>query len=266
MMFIEYLKNLKIKIDYNEFIYQFNSNPYNQSLLALSDTLSFFKIDNAAFKIEAEDLDYMPNVFLALTQIENEAEDFSFIKKVHDKYIVNEKAMSKSDFIKIFKNIVLIAEKSDHFEETTTKKYQPWLVGLVFAIMVLPVFLNGFHLFNGIFFVLSIFGFYLSYETFNQTLGINNSLTSKFCSSTPKSSCESVVKSNKWKIFKVISLSDSSLVFFSTQLLLISLFSYTNQFNKLVDFSAYFVWSSILLVLLSIYYQKFVEKNGVLCV
>jgi uncharacterized membrane protein len=258
-LILKYFKELDLSIDQKEFQLQYELHPDYPSLLALSDTLTFFKIDNAAFKISAEDLDNMPIEFLALTQKENEAEDFSFIKKVNDTYFVNEKVISKSDFLKIFKNIVLIAEKSAYFEETTTNKYQHWLIGLVMVLLAVPVFLNGFLQFSVVFFILSVLGIYLSYETFNQSLGINKGLSSKFCSATPQTSCESVVKSNKWKIFETFSLSDVSLVFFVSQLILIILFSLNGSFEKLIDWSAYFLWIALPLVLLSIYYQKFVE-------
>lgn len=53
----QYLKKENITIDQDEFIFQLNSHPETPSLLALSDTLSFFNIDNLATKINFENFE-----------------------------------------------------------------------------------------------------------------------------------------------------------------------------------------------------------------
>ena len=260
----KYLHKINIELDFEEFNYQVRSHFEYPNLISISDTLTFFKVDNMFFKIENNDLDLIEGFFVAVVEKNKGIQNYNelvLVEKNQNNFKIEDKNISKSDFLKIFKNIVLIAEKSAHFEETATNKYQPWLIGLVIALLAVPVFLNGFHQFNGIFFVLSVLGIYLSYETFNQSLGINKGLSSKFCSSSPQTSCESVVKSNKWKIFETLSLSDTSLVFFVSQLILIILFSLNGSFEKLIDWSAYFLWLALPLVLISVYYQKFVEKK-----
>ena len=52
----QYLKRLTISIDEAEFEYQFSSHPDYPSLLAVSDALRFFKVNNMAFKISNEQI------------------------------------------------------------------------------------------------------------------------------------------------------------------------------------------------------------------
>lgn len=257
----KYLTKNKISIDQIEFQFQYESHPDYPSLLALSDTLKFFKIDNGAFKISEDDLDQIPENFLAVIQKEGESEDFSNIQKVKEGFNVNEQYFSKEDFLKIFKNIVLIAEKSESFVSQKSNQFQPYLLGCMVLLLGLPAFLNGSNIWSVLFYLFAVVGVYLAFETFKQSLGVNSGLTSKFCNATPQTSCESVVKSNKWKIFEKISLSDISLMFFLSQLFLIALFSLTDSFQRLINFSAYFMWLALPVSLLSLYYQKFVEKK-----
>ena len=93
----KYLTKNKISIDQIEFQFQYESHPDYPSLLALSDTLKFFKIDNGAFKISEDDLDQIPENFLAVIQKEGESEDFSNIQKVKEGFNVNEQYFSKED-------------------------------------------------------------------------------------------------------------------------------------------------------------------------
>lgn len=44
----------QLKLDKEEFYFQFNSHPDYPSALALSDTLDFFRIENDAYEIEKD--------------------------------------------------------------------------------------------------------------------------------------------------------------------------------------------------------------------
>ena len=64
----QYLKKEKITINQNEFLFQVQSHTSYPSLLAISDTLNFLKINNLATRLEHEDLIHLPNTFIALIQ------------------------------------------------------------------------------------------------------------------------------------------------------------------------------------------------------
>jgi hypothetical protein len=259
---IKFLNLSKIEIDEKEFQFQFETHPNYPSLLAVSDTLTFFRIENLAFKISIEDLENMPNYFLALIQRSNELEGLSLITKDKEKFLINnESLISRTDFEKVFKGIVLLAEKSKNYEDFIIKNKISNFKKIIISLIIFYVLFNGFENFNWLFQILSFFGIYLSFETFNQSIGINNGISSKFCTSSPKTSCESVLKSNKWKIFKFLSLSDVSIVFFVSQLLLIIGFTLTNNFLQLISFTSNFIWFSIPMILVSVYYQKYIEKK-----
>lgn len=62
----KYLQKKNITIDKPEFQFQIQSHPSYPSLLSIADTLSFFNIDNIATRIAKEQLDDLPNIFIAL--------------------------------------------------------------------------------------------------------------------------------------------------------------------------------------------------------
>jgi hypothetical protein len=64
--FFNYLKKEKINIDQKEFDFQIQSHPDYASLLAISDTLSFFKVNNLATRLENEDIEHLSDNFIAL--------------------------------------------------------------------------------------------------------------------------------------------------------------------------------------------------------
>src|SRR5690606_681513 len=76
----QYLDAEAISLDKEEFNFQFNSHPDYPSLLALSDTLSFFNVNNGAFKISSAEIDLLPNKFLAHLKKDN-ADFLSFVEK-----------------------------------------------------------------------------------------------------------------------------------------------------------------------------------------
>lgn len=62
----QYLEKEEIKIDQSEFLFQLQSHPDYPSLLSISDTLSFFSIENGALNIAVSEISFLPNRFIAL--------------------------------------------------------------------------------------------------------------------------------------------------------------------------------------------------------
>jgi hypothetical protein len=259
----KYLNDLKIEFNQSEFKFQINTHNDYPSILSISDTLSFFKIENFICRINEEDLEIIGNNFIALIEITKDQlvyNDLVYVNIINDIFVIDKKEYTKKQFLELFKNIVIIIDKKDT-EKVNLSKIKNILIFIFFCIITLPVFINGLENFNWLFQILSFLGIYLSIETFNQSIGVNKGITSKFCSASPQTSCESVVKSNKWKVFKFLSFSDVSIVFFVSQLLLIIGFTITNNFFQLISFTSNFIWLSIPMILVSIYFQKYVEKK-----
>ena len=86
------IKAEKIYIDKEEFVFQIQSHPSYPSLLAISDTLTFFNVENAALNISFEEIDLLPDNFIALlTEINDKPtliKDLYCIKKENSEYFI----------------------------------------------------------------------------------------------------------------------------------------------------------------------------------
>jgi len=259
---LQYLKKESIFIDETEFEYQYSSHPEYPSLLAVSDTLSFFKVYNMAFRISNVQLEELPKNFIAVLKQENK-DKFSYISKDESTFLVDGTKFSKEKFIIEFQNIVLLAEKDKNFADTNAKSHF-----LEFSLLVL-----SFILFSSCFFfshssliaysllLTAIAGLYLSTETFRQILGLKEGIASKFCNVTAETSCENILTSKKWKLFDIFNLSDISIVFFASQIIAIILFSLLNLSSLFFSLLSIGSWLVVPLSILSIYYQWKVEKK-----
>ena len=65
---INYLDDNKIYIDRDEFELQLEGHPDFPSLLAFSDALHFFNIENYSYRIDNDEKDILPEDFLALVK------------------------------------------------------------------------------------------------------------------------------------------------------------------------------------------------------
>lgn len=112
----QYLKKENIAIDQIEFDLQIQSHSDFPSLLAISDTLSFFNVPNLATKINFEDIVHLPKNFIALLKYNNK-QFFALIEKEGSSFKYKEdnksKKVSENEFQNIFQNIILLAEKEE---------------------------------------------------------------------------------------------------------------------------------------------------------
>ena len=81
-----YLEKENITIDKNEFEIQIQSHPDYPSLLTISDTLSFFNIDNGAMRIDVSEIVLLPDCFIALLSEEVKEPQMYFIEKKGNSY------------------------------------------------------------------------------------------------------------------------------------------------------------------------------------
>lgn len=261
-----YLDAENINLDREEFNFQFNSHPDYPSLLALSDTLNFFSINNGAFKIDSSEINLLPKNFIANLKKGNSS-FLSFIEKnentvTYTNSTENRNSVSKDKFVELWDNVVLLAEKDTQLlkpQKTNWVKRCLYILTVILLISVLIV--NQSNTWFNLFYVLPAIGVFLSLAVLKDLFSKKSELLDKFCNVTTSTSCQTVVNSNKWKIFRVINFSDLSIVFFFTQIFALFLMSLTNSIES------YFYIQTILLVLalpiisISLYYQKYVEKK-----
>ncbi|MDM1557395.1 vitamin K epoxide reductase family protein [Chryseobacterium indologenes] len=243
-----------LKLDKQEFIFQFNSHPNYPSALAFSDTLNFLGVKNDAYQLDKEYWDELPEEFIAI--VDN---SFSLVKKSGSNYSVySEKAktLDKEELYKNSTDFVLLFEKTENAENKTAFNFKPVLYA-VFAVILIYSFIYQ-SLFEAIFNLLSLAGVYISLELFNQKFGNTSSVIGSICGATPAAqttnSCDRIIKQDKTSILG-LKFSDFSLIYFAG-LAILGLF---------LPATAYivkgFTFVSVLAIGYSLYIQAFVEKT-----
>lgn len=75
----------QLKLDKEEFYFQFNSHPDYPSALALSDTLGFFRIENDAYEIEEDIWGELPDKYVAIVKQDGQSK-FTLVQRTKDGY------------------------------------------------------------------------------------------------------------------------------------------------------------------------------------
>ncbi|KFF21129.1 vitamin K epoxide reductase family protein [Chryseobacterium sp. JM1] len=242
-----------LKLDKQEFSFQFNSHPNYPSALAFSDTLNFMGVKNDAYELDKEYWDELPEEFIAI--VDN---SFSLVKKSGVSYSVySEKAktLNKEELHQKSTNFVLLFEKSENAENKLTFSFTP-LLYVVFTIIIAYSFFTQ-NVYEALFNILSLAGVYISIEIFNQKFGNTSTVIGSICGDTSAkqtaNSCDKIIKQDKTSIFG-LKFSDFSLIYF-VGLAVLGLF---------LPATAYivkgFTFVSILAIGYSLYIQAFVEK------
>lgn len=260
-----YLESEEIYVDKDEFDFQFNSHPDFPSLLALSDTLTFFNIKNGAFKVNKSEIDLLPNKFFAKLNKGN-SDFLSYVQKMNDTVIysngIAKNIVSKTDFEALWSDIVLLAENEGTPPKAKSNTKHNYILPLVTLVLITSVIIltspKNWLLF---FYALPILGTLLSIAVLKDLLGTKNELLNKFCNITTNTSCNTIVNSNKWKIFDIISFSDLSIIFFSAQLVCLFLMGLINLYADYFSIQTIMLISAFPVITVSIYYQKYIEKK-----
>lgn len=259
-----YLNAEQIHLDKEEFEFQFNSHPDYPSLLSLSDTLSFFNVNNAAFKIDSTEIDLLPNNFIAnlkkdnvnfLSFVEKNETKISYTNGSEKKYL-----LTKDQFVELWDDVILLAEKDTEIVKPKSKNW----VNLSLRVLTIVLFVLVIGQPNkwfGIFYAFPIIGLFLSISVLKDLIDTKSAVMDKFCNITASTSCQTVVNSTKWKVFKTVSFSDLSIIFFATQLVALFLMGISNNFERYFYLQAILLMISVPIIAISIYYQKEIEKK-----
>jgi len=263
----QYLEKEQISIDKAEFEFQMQSHPDYPSLLAISDTLSFFNIHNGVMRVEFSDIDLLSDRFVALMKDENSNPQLFIIERIENNYFYSYDkkpiAILKSEIEKRWLRIVLLLEKSENGEETKPR-INNWLWFLSIVIMLLLVMVLGslkIDLSTKLFLVLPAVGLLFSVAALKDLFGSKSELLNSFCNMTVSTSCVTVVGSSKWKIFEIVNFSDLSMVFFGSQFLGLLAFLLSGSSASYFNIQQILLISSVPVLFASLYYQKYVEKK-----
>ena len=270
---LQYLENYlyvnKIKINLNDFYFQFQSHPGFPSLLAISDTLTFFNIENVALNISFEEIGLLPDNFIALLEDINDKptldKELYYLKKENYSFFIQ----TKSKFVKItteelknrWQNVVLLLEKEEENNNKNNNIF-PKIASVIFlALSIYYVFLLDNSISSKLFLTLPCIGFVLSLIASKDVFGIEFEVINKFCNFSSATSCNSVINSKKWRLFQWFNFSDISITFFTFQIISLLIVLATKQNDVYFGFLKVILIFSIPVIGISIYYQKNIEKK-----
>ncbi len=275
---IKLLKNLKIDIASETIIAELDKHPDYPSLLAISDVLNNFAIENSAYRVEHNQLFNVPCPFIAHTHLNGG--DFVLINKIEDDtvYLSSEKwekhEMRPGELLKIYNGVVLTAEpgaaraSSKTFSSFLTDIKLPLVITGLLLISISGLVFNA-HYFNSYSWqiaLLTLFktaGLVTSVLLLVQSMDSNNPLVQKLCQSGSKTNCKTILSSKAAQVFEGLTWSEVGFFYF-TGTWLVLLFGGHSIF--LLQVLAILNIVSLPYTIYSIYYQARVAKQWcVLC-
>lgn len=262
----QYLKKENINIDQDEFTFQVQSHADYPSLLAVSDTLSFFNIDNLATRIDFEDIIHLPERFVALLNGTNNKTFLALVEKEGEGFKFQQEKerikVSGNAFKDIFQNIVLLAEKEEVDEVKTKAKFNPavlLLLGATFFIAFLALSKVSVNVI--LFAVLAVIGVYFSVEAIFKELGIQSKFSESVCTITASADCDTVIKSKGLSFLEKFNYTNFGATFFITQLLLLFVMLVGNKVNAFFEVQFILLLCAIPVTFLSVYHQAVIAKK-----
>ncbi|MXS71305.1 thioredoxin domain-containing protein [Flavobacteriaceae bacterium W22] len=264
---ISYAQSQSISLDKAEFEFQIESHPDYPSLLAFSDAFSFFKIPNMAAKIFADQIENLPNSFVALLGEDRKENYLAHITEKNGLYQFTYEKQTKKLNIKELKqywrDVVLLVEKPEDFLNSKSKNNnarQSFIsISSLFILGIIYYFSGS--LFSVLFSAISMVGIFFSVEALKTELGIESKVSKNMCSIVANADCSNVINSNKNTWLKNIKISDISIWFFGSQLLSLVLFSVLGTIESYFLLLLFELVLAIPMTLYSIYFQYEIEKK-----
>lgn len=277
----KFLNLLGIAVDIPAVIEELDRHPDHPSLLAISDVLSNFDIENDAFRVTIGDMGALQSIacpFIAHTNINSG--DFVVVHSVGADYLVvssdkwNNHKITSDEFKKIFTWVVLtVAVNPETSTLKTTKrklsnaiKYPATVAGLFTVLFLLLYFQASFFLdFNPWRFLLTIIettGLATAILLLVQSINSNNPLIKKLCG-TSKTDCNAILSSKAANVFDGLSWSEVGFFYFAGTWL-IALFAGASPTTMRALLLLNVV--SLPYTFYSIYYQAFIARQWcILC-
>ena len=244
-----------LKLDKQEFLFQFNSHPNYPSALAFSDTLNFMGVRNDAYELDKEYWDELPEEFIAI--VDN---SFSLVKKTGSQYSVysdKAKTLDKKELHQKSTNFVLLFEKEKtESQNHSVTDYTPFVYAVFAIVLIYSMWTLTWY--EALFNILSLAGVYISLEIFNQKFGNTSAVIGSICGDTAGTqsvnSCNKIINQDKTSILG-LKFSDFSLIYF-IGLTVLGLFLPVTSF-----IIKGFTLASLIAIGYSIYVQGVVEKT-----
>ncbi|MFB9841174.1 vitamin K epoxide reductase family protein [Mucilaginibacter ginsenosidivorans] len=271
------LKELSVNVRSEDIIAELEKHPEYPSMLAISDVLNWFEIDNAAYRIETSELAEVPVPFIAHT-LKN---DFVVVSKISAGELTVSDHKQKNYKIPVknaaqfFDGVVLAVQPSlsgyGYPPKNTWSaifKYKDVIIYLLAGIVLSGILLNN-HYFTNLSWQVALLtiskttGLVTSILLLVQSIDKNNPLIQTLCTGNGKSDCNAILSSKAAKLFSWLSWSEVGFFYFAGTLLAL-LFS--NGSVASLQVLAFLNLVSLPYTFYSIFYQARTAKQWcVLC-
>jgi thiol-disulfide isomerase/thioredoxin len=245
------------------------THPESESLLAISDTLTKYKLESLALQLGEDKLDQLP--LPCIVQVsQNTYPYFTCLSQVSEDWVeyLDEKGkrikQRRENFVAQWTGITLVVEKGEHSGEpeyTKRRKEQLIYGSLLFLLgaVGLAWIIGHFIIWNNstsyslgaiALFIVKLSGLGISAILLWSEVDKKNAVISQFCGGGDQTDCNSVIDS--FSIAGFISLGNLAFAYFfaSTTLLLVSSFS-----ASALALSGLLSYSSLAIIPFSLYYQ-----------
>lgn len=260
---ITYSKKQNISLDIEAFSFRLASHPGYPNLLSVIETLAYFHIQCDVYNVSFEEIDQTPDRYLVFLKAKYGRQDLHLIEKKNDHIYLDSNKVSLAYLKPRWKGIVLLLDQDEDkkiINKTSNNTIRNGFFILI-LLSVLSLVLLQTNASKSLFSLLSVFGFLVSILSLKGVFKLNTNHFDKFCNHAVQYDCDTVINSKKWKLFQRINFSDSSFLFFISQIisyLIMSVASYESDYFFYQNVALAF---SIPFVIISLYYQKFVEKK-----
>jgi hypothetical protein len=255
----DWIRSFGVKISSSYLKETLRGHPDYPSLLAVKETLTGLGIENIAMVVDKNKLDELSTPFLAHTQDKG-------VILVTDKQKL---LKTYPDFIASWDGIVIVAEaealpaiqKNSQYlaEDRRRRLYTVIALALVIAFSAAALAMSfSFKLLTLLFTCFA--GLYVSYLIVQRELGISNNVTEKLCGGG-SSDCNKVIHSKKAVLFGAIKWSDMGLIYFASYTLYLVTAIFTNTTAAVIVTISLLSLLSVPVILLSLFFQKFILKN-----
>ncbi|WP_348797969.1 vitamin K epoxide reductase family protein [Flavobacterium adhaerens] len=264
-LFMKYLKKIDISLDQAEFKFQIESHPDYPSLLSYHDALTFFKIENLVAKIEVDDIDTLPDIYISEFMNEHPSEKLLAIVSKDDRSYSLEfengskETLNREKFISRWCGLVLIAEKEQGYKASTPKKKFRSLINITILILIL-IIISRFSYTATALLLLCALGVFLSIEALKESFDIKSNFTG-ICNMSASLSCESVIKKGNVSILNGLKMTDLSIIFFTGQLIMTFILTIAGLQKFMFSANLIILIVSFPVTIFSMYYQYKIQKQ-----
>ncbi len=271
--FIQLIKVLDVPVTKTSALERLQSHPDEGSLLAYSETLNHYKIENAGIKVDKEKLHELPVPFVAYLHLHGGT--FTLVKEVthhHVHHLLDTQKgwnkTGKDEFLKAWQGIALLAEASSESGEKDFAKHRrseilkelrvPLAVSLLLlttGIFTVPLLTATSSLLLPLLILLKTGGVVTSTLLLVKTIDSKNELVNRLCNNGPKINCQSILDSPAAQLTPWLSLSDLGFIYFFGSFFALLFSGYAGTQHTFISFQWIFSSGCIAFGAYSLWYQ-----------